>query len=565
MTGIRQDHDVHTSLDVAAKPVALPKRPLWRRLLKWFLWAVASIVGLVVVLVLVVWWLWGSGRMLNFFMGQEAERVEKLAPTERPWPPPGTPPGAEPTDTWPGPRLALSEARSAAEFFRATNVWEVELRFTDREWKKIQQRPVAPAMPLGQPPEKFPLRNAAATRNGLAGVLGIEQPWSSAEVLVGGVAHTNVSVRFKGNGTFVGALATHKKPFKVDFSRKAGSRRIAGFPVLNLNNLNADHSCVSDAMAYAFYREAGVPAPRTAYARLLLDIEGKFRRRPMGLYVLVENLDGYWAREAFPGRDILLFKPVTYELFSDLGDNWSAYAGIYDPKTDPTEAQQRRVMETARFVTSATDAEFAAGVGQYFDLEEVARFVAVTSMLSSYDGFLVNGQNFLMYLDSGSGKFGFIPWDLDQAWGGFPLQGTRLQRETASYRRPWVADHRLLERLFAVETFDTLYRREYERIFRQHFLVPQLREQARRLARMVRPTVLEESDYRVDRFDQSHAEEWPDEEPEAVVSDPFRPAHRIHRFLVKRAETLEAQFSGKEPGYVFERRNLVDNNTPAEP
>jgi hypothetical protein len=92
-----------------------------------------------------------------------------------------------------------------------------------------------------------------------------------------------------------------------------------------------------------------------------------------------------------------------------------------------------------------------------------------------------------------------------------------------------------------------------------------LREQARQLARIVRPTVLEESDYRVDRFDRSHAEEWPEEEPEPVVSDPFRPVHRIHRFLEKRAESLEAQSGGKEPGYVFERRNLVDNNAPEQP
>ena len=34
--------------------------------------------------------------------------------------------------------------------------------------------------------------------------------------------------------------------------------------LLNFVNLLADSSCLSDALAYEFFREAGCPAPRTA-------------------------------------------------------------------------------------------------------------------------------------------------------------------------------------------------------------------------------------------------------------------------------------------------------------
>ncbi len=503
--------------------------------------------------------------MLSWMVARGAAETERTAPSDRPWPPPGTPPGVQPPDPWPGPRPSLARVRTAADFYRGTNVWEVELSFSAREWKDIQVRPNPPGFKLGPPPKKFPLRNPEAARNGLAGVLGMSQPWSTARVRVGGVEFTNVAVRLKGNGTLLDSLASIKKPFKIDFGRGAKGRELAGFPVLNLNNLKGDFSYISDTMAYAFYRRAGVPAPRTAYGRVLLGIEGQFQRRPIGLYVLVENADETWAKDAFPGRKVVLFKPVTYELFSDLGTNWSTYDAIYDPKTRPTEKQQRRVMDTARFVSSASDEDFAAHAADYFDLTEVARFVAVTSLISSYDGFLNNGQNFVLYLDDDSGRFGFIPWDLDRAWGEFPLQGTRQQRETASLFRPWVADHRLLERLFAVTSFQALYRSEAERIFREQFDVPRLREQARQLGALIRPTILEESDYRVDRFDRSLEEKWPDSEPESILSDPFRPVHRIHRFLVRRAESVEAQLGGAEKGYEFLERTDLSQGPPKPP
>lgn len=542
-----------------------PRRPLWWRMLRWFLWTIGSLLGLVLVLAVVGWWMWGSGRIMKWMMIRGANETEAAAPTERPWPPPGTPAGGQPSDTWPGPRERLDGIQSAAGFYRGTNVWEVELAFTQDEWEKLQPKANPPGVNFAEPPTKFPLRNPAAARNGLAGVLGLSQPWSTARVVVGGQEFTNVSVRLKGNGTFVGSLATHKRPFKVDFGRKAKGRRIAGFEVLNLNNLNADFSGVSDTMGYGFYRRAGVPAPRTAFGRFLLGVEGKFVRRPLGLYALVENLDERWAREAFGGREVALFKPVTYELFEYLGTNWSAYEGIYDPKSPATPAQQTRVMETARFVSQAGDAEFGARMGEFFDLQEVARFISVTSLLSSYDGFLSNGQNFVMYLDVASGRFGFIPWDMDQAWGSFPLIGTRRERETASIRRPWVADHRLMERLFATPGFREIYLREFERIFREQFDVARLAAEARSLSALVRPTVLEESDYRVDRFDRTHLDTWPEEEPEPNISDPFRPVHRIHRFLIRRAESVEAQLAGREKGHEFLTRQNLMQQTPPPP
>jgi spore coat protein CotH len=160
-------------------------------------------------------------------------------------------------------------------------------------------------------------------------------------------------------------------------------------------------------------------------------------RKPLGLYLMVEPVDDEFAAERFGSSRTPVFKPVTYNLFEHLGDDWSAYAAIYDLKTKATPEQRQRVIEFSRLVSSATDVEFPERIGEFLDLDEFARFLAGEVLLSNYDSILTDGQNFYVYLDPRSNKFGFIPWDLDAAWGVFWIASKR-ELECASIWHPWV-------------------------------------------------------------------------------------------------------------------------------
>src|SRR5436190_17442732 len=115
------------------------------------------------------------------------------------------------------------------------------------------------------------------------------------------------------------------------------------------------------------------------------------------------------------------------------------------------------MVEMARLVTKGTDDEFAAKVGDYIDLEQFARYMAVTTYLSTLDSLLVVGQNFYLHLDPTTNRFQFIPWDLDHSFGQFPLMGSQEQREQLSIRKPWRGENRFLERVFASPAFRDLY------------------------------------------------------------------------------------------------------------
>jgi hypothetical protein len=65
----------------------------------------------------------------------------------------------------------------------------------------------------------------------------------------------------------------------------------------------------------------------------------QWEQKPLGLYLMVEAVDKEFAAERFGSKATPVFKPVTYHLFEHLGDEWSAYAPIYDLKTKATPEQ----------------------------------------------------------------------------------------------------------------------------------------------------------------------------------------------------------------------------------
>jgi spore coat protein H len=477
-------------------------------------------------------------------------RRQPRQPTEIPRPPALTPDEIS--------RLATQAKtlRSAGELFVTTNVWDVRLRFRSNQWLTLGPNVVPPVAPFFRPDGSVVLRNPRATRNGLAGVLGIDFGWSEAHLEFADVSFDRVGARFKGNGTFLESQRSYKRSFKIDLNRSVKSQGLVARKTLNFHNLIADASCLSDALAYEFFRDAGVPASRTAFARLRLSVEDRFQDGLLGLYVLVENPDADWARERFGVPGVALFKPVTYELFKDLGSDWKAYEGIYDPKTKTTAKQQRRLIELARFVSHADNAEFSSEIGRLIDLDEFATFLACEVMLANYDGILSNGQNFLLYLDPRNNLFGFIPWDLDHSWGEFGLIGTVEQRERASLWHPWVGENQFLQRMLDAEPVRSRYRQEIQRIRSTLFLPDRLGQRLDDLATIVRPFVAEESNRRLARFERAVGESRTPVVEQPAGRGNGRSVFSHKRFFARRAESVSDQLEGRAEGVILTRRPM---------
>lgn len=358
--------------------------------------------------------------------------------------------------------------------------------------------------------------------------------FAHADLVFDGTTVTNVAVRYKGHGTYRQSRSTLKRPFKVDLNQFVRGQRIGGFSKLNFNNNVLDRSYLSEALGYRLYREAKVPAPRTAHARLEVEVPGVVPRRLLGLYTLVENPDATWTEAWLGSRKVLVLKPTSDRLFEYRGPLWESYREHYAPKSTVHEAQADRVIEFSRFLAEADDARLGAGLGGFLDLEEFARFMAVTVAASSLDSVLGPSGNLIVCLDPASRRFVFAPWDLDQAFGGMASAGTREQRERLSILRPWIGTNRFLERVFSVEAFRRPYRDRLREIAEGAFEPGRFAAELAPVVRALRPVVAEEGPEGLRRFD------------EAVGVDGS--GGSLQAFVAARRASILAQLGGADPG-----------------
>ncbi|HXJ56047.1 MAG TPA: CotH kinase family protein [Verrucomicrobiae bacterium] len=546
--------------EIQATLTRRPACPLARRTLNTLAWArwrrrflvvTPSLFLLLGTMAGAAWYidsLTGHSRLISMFLIWSAKNEGKNVPGLM-----------QPAKTWPtdpaAVRLSAAGVRRAADLYQGTNIWLAHLSFTPDRWKALEPRRIPPLPHFFQPDGTVLLRHPDAQRSGLAGVLGFEFNWVTADLELGGVSLSNVATRIKGNGSYLSSLYGDKRAFKVDLNKFVKGQKLGGVDKLTFNNLVNDQSCLNDALAYEFFRDAGVPASRTAYAYLSVSVNGdpKWNHKPLGLYGMVEAVDEDFALERFGSKRTPLFKPVTYELFEHLGDDWQAYAAIYDLKTEATSAQKRRVIAFAHLVTFASDAEFAEQLADFLDLDQFARFLACQVLLSNYDSFLSDGQNFYLYLDVRSDKFGFIPWDLDASWGSFALLGSTKDRERASIWHPWVGQNRFLERVLAVEPFRQKYRAQLEDLLARLFVPSRLRQRIDDVAKAIREPLAAESDFRLAKFEDSISNKPTPPSTAGKSHWADRPAHRLKRFVEQRATSVRNQLDGKSNGVILKR------------
>jgi spore coat protein CotH len=172
---------------------------------------------------------------------------------------------------------------------------------------------------------------------------------------------------------------------------------------------------MNEVLSHRLFRDAGVPAAGTSYARVYVTVSGKLDRQYLGLYSVVENVDKTFARTHFGTAEGALFKPVSASLFDDLGDDWAKYNQPYDPKTKLTDAQKQRMIDFCKLVAHADDAEFAAKFGDFVDLEEVLPLHGHHRLALDARQPADDRPEPLRLPRPQDHKFQFMPWDLDHS------------------------------------------------------------------------------------------------------------------------------------------------------
>lgn len=371
---------------------------------------------------------------------------------------------------------------TAAEFFTPARVWKAHFSMSAEAWRAMQPRYGVTAGG-GRSGSRF--LGAPGGRNGVAARQGIEFDYVHATLQLGDWTFPDVAVRYKGNGSYLRATraGSDKISFKVDLNKHVKGQKLAGLTTINFQNNITDLGWMNEVLAYRLYRDAGALAPRTTYAQVYLTVEGQREARYLGLYSVSENVDENFFEDRFGTRKGAILKPSTQELFTDWGPDWSVYNQSYDPKTDLTETQKQRIIALGRLVSGASDADFAARIADYVDLDDFARYFAVLVWLGNPDSLLQNGQNFYTYLQPETNRLHFIAWDQDFSFGN-----TRSNAASSIYS-PWSGSNQFLTRLYNVDAFRSKYLARMTEFSERLFLRDRFLEQVREIGPAIRPSV----------------------------------------------------------------------------
>jgi spore coat protein CotH len=287
---------------------------------------------------------------------------------------------------------------------------------------------------------------------------GVDLPWSRGDVTFDGKTYKDVGVRYKGNYTFLATAKSLKRSMKLDLNRHVEGQKLDGLTMLSFNCGVSDPSRAREALSYAFFRDAGVPAPRTAFAELTLTVPGKYDNELVGVYTVVETVNKRFLKRHFKDGTGMLLKPEgLHGGLAYLGPNWKPYEARYKPRNPPTDEQKKRLLDFTKLISRGTDEAFAREIGSYLDVEAFLRFIAANALLSNLDSYLGYGHNYFLYLVPQTNKFAFIPWDLDLSLATWPAAGTPEQQVQLSIHHPHAGKNKLLDRLFAIKEHKERY------------------------------------------------------------------------------------------------------------
>jgi hypothetical protein len=433
---------------------------------------------------------------------------------------------AAPSTTLP---TASAPARTPDAFLDPSALHVVHLKLTPDAWKTMQ--PTSRGLFSGLFAATRPAAGAADTEARHESPFGYQYVYVQADAECDGVALSNIGLRFKGNSSYMIAPAL-KKPFKLDVNRYDADARLAGLTGINLHNNAMDPTLMREALSYAVFRDAGVPASRTSSALVYLTVDKQYDRKLLGLYTVVEEIDKAFLKSRFGSAKGLLLKPENCFNLPYLGDDFAKYERIYRPKTEATPRTTARLIELIRLIHQADDATFARQIGEYLDVDGFLRFVAVNALLANMDSFLSTGHNFYLYVHPDTLKVHFIPWDLNLSLGTFDWVGPIREQADLSLWQPHVMASRLTERVLAVPAYERAYVEILQRLTRTTFTAEHLGQQ---IAMLVGVTA------RAEKLAGVPHKPLPKTAPKEL--DP-----RV--FLERRLESVRAQLAGTHEGYL---------------
>lgn len=228
-----------------------------------------------------------------------------------------------------------------------------------------------------------------------------------ARLVYDGVELLDVGLRLKGGMGSARPLG-EKASFSIKTHEFVSGQRLHGVRRFSLDSEVQDESLLDAHVGYEVFRRAGLPARRTAFARVT------FNDVYYGVYVVAEGIDGDFVKRWFPGDD-----------------DGNLYEGELADVTEPEQMEletnededDRSDLEALRdFLAGTADDALLPGLAAHVDVDAFFRYWACEALCDHWDGYTglnrtdedhTEPHNYYVYASAARGLT-WIPHGIDQ-------------------------------------------------------------------------------------------------------------------------------------------------------
>ncbi len=213
----------------------------------------------------------------------------------------------------------------------------------------------------------------------------------------------DIGVRIKGEGSL--RTLDEKAAFKLKFDEFVSKQGFHGLRRMTLNNMVEDPSFLAERLAYHFYRELGLPAPRCNHAVLYVNDE------LFGVYANIETEDKTFLRRWFQSDDGNLYEEGQVDF--DTGSETK-----FDLETNEEANDRSDMVALIAAITGAKAETYLEDVGTQMDMTHWLSFTAAEAAVNQWDMYsytVFYPNNFRIYRDPTKQKFVMLPWGMDMS------------------------------------------------------------------------------------------------------------------------------------------------------
>ena len=379
------------------------------------------------------------------------------------------------------------------DLFPHDQVLDVQITIDSKDWDSI----------------RYQSRNFFEALNESRQHAPIDHPYTyvEASILIDGVEFPQVGIRKKG---FLGSQNSTRPSIKVKLNHVDKEGQIDGLTNLTFNNNQQDVSLISQFMGYGLFNAAGIPAPRCAYANVVVN------GQDLGIYAHVERIHRPFLKREFGNDDGVLYEGTAVDFYP-------GWLGSFEHKLGSDKVGRKKIQKLIDVLNNPND-NIESLIGELVDLESFYAFWAMEGLLGFWDGYSGNRNNFFIYLNPKTDKFHFIPWGADSMFERYsPIRDDR--RDPVSVKTQGLISNRL----YQLKSGRQRYQNALEEIMAQNWSDTALLAETERIQALVKPYLAVGDEYE-SNYNQDEARGWiewarnasPEERQGAIDSEKFR-------------------------------------------